>query len=60
MTHYHRTTATLNLSRKMAEGLMKLKKKLETADIDVECKHEIDVLAQDAQYIIMEVEERDE
>ncbi len=60
MTHYHRTTATLNLAREMAKKVMKLKRKLEEKVTDTECQHEIDILAQDAQYILMEVEHRED
>ncbi len=60
MTHYHRTTATLNLSREMAKKIMKLKKNLEEKVTDIECQYEIDILAQDAQYILLEVEHRED
>lgn len=54
---YHGTTQKLNLALEMARGIMKLQKRLKGTDS--ECRHEIDGLAQMAQYMVLEVEKRD-
>ncbi len=58
MTKYHPPKECLNLALEMARGIMKLQKRLK--DTDSECKHEIDGLAQMAQYMVLEVEKRDD